>query len=188
MIQVNLLPKEERSSEPKFSFQIPRTRVWLPAAVLLIVLLPLGGMYAMQRARINSLQEDIRQAEFELGGLKPQLEQIDRLTTEREQLNLRLSVVQGLCRERTTAVEIMDNLSDMVPEYLWLTKVEEAGAGQINLEGMTFSNLMIAELMSRMERSDVFDNVSLIVAERAKGGGSDKRPLLSFTLQSRITP
>lgn len=188
MIQVNLLPEEERVAEPRFSFQMPRTRIWLPAVVLLAVLLPLGGMYAMQRARITSLREDIHQAEFELRGLKPTLDRIDRLMAEREQLNLRLSIIQGLCHERYTAVETVDHLSDDIPDYLWLSRVAQTGPGMLTVEGLAFSNLMVAELMSRMEQSELFDGVALTVAEKADVGSPSGEPLLSFTLTARVKP
>jgi type IV pilus assembly protein PilN len=188
VIQINLLPKEERIEEPKLALKMPRARVWVPATFLLVVLLPLGAMYAMQRSRIASLRADIAQAEVELRGLRPQVERINRLTAEREQLNLRLSIIQGLSRDRYTGVELMDHLSDQVPDYLWLTRAAETGPGQITVEGLAFSNLMVAELMSRMERSELFDGVALTVAERAKTNASSERPLLSFTVTARMRP
>jgi type IV pilus assembly protein PilN len=188
VIQINLLPKEERIEEPRLNLRMPRARIWIPAALVLVVLLPLGGIHAMQRSRIASLRADIAQAEVELRTLRPQVERINQLTQEREQLNLRLSVIQGLSRDRYIGVELMDHLADQVPDYLWLTKADETGAGQITIEGLAFSNLMVAELMSRMERSDFFNNVALTVAERAKTGLSADHALLSFTVTARIKP
>ena len=147
----------------------PRARVWIPLVVLRGGrLLPLFGIYAMQRTRIASLRADIRQTEVEMRRLQPQIDRIDQLTAEREQLNTRLSVIQGLSRDRYLAVKTMDHLADQVPDYLWLTRVAETGPDQLTVEGMAFSNLMIAELMSRMEESDLFDGIALVVAERAK--------------------
>jgi Tfp pilus assembly protein PilN len=188
VIQVNLLPKEERVSEPRISWQMPRARIWLPALIFIAVLLPVGGMYLMQRARILSLREDFSQTEFELRNLKPQLEKIDQLMAAREQLNLRLAIIQGLCRERYTAVETLDHLADTVPDYLWLTRTAQTGPNQITVEGMAFSNLMVAELMSRMEQSDIFEGVALTVAEKAKVDRGNNPPVLSFALTARVKP
>jgi type IV pilus assembly protein PilN len=152
------------------------------------VLLPMFAIYAMQRARITSLRADIAQAEVELRGLRPQIDRIDKLVAEREELNLRLSIIQGLSRDRYRAVETMDNIADEVPDYLWLTRLAETASGQVTVEGLTFSNLMVADLMSRMEGSDVFDNVALTVAERAKANSSSERPVLSFTVTARVQP
>jgi len=186
VIQINLLPKEEQVPEPRLSLSVPRARVVLPAVIGAALLLPLGGMHAMQQARIASLRADIRQAELEMQRLKPQIDRINQLTVERADLNMRLAVIQGLTRERHVPVMVLDQLADQIPDYLWYTRVASPAPGQISLEGMTFSNLMVAELMSRMEASELFDNVALVVAERAKGPAAAARPLLSFTLTARI--
>lgn len=185
MIQVNLLPKEERIAEPRLNLQVPRARVWVPALLGVAVLLPIGGIYAVQRTRIASLKADINQASVEMQRLKPQIDRIEKLVAERQEINLRLSVVQGLCRERYLPVEVMDHLSDQVPDDLWLTRMEMNGPNRVTVEGLTFSNLMVAELMSRMEDSDVFDRVALTVAERAKNN-KNEQPVLSFSLTADV--
>ena len=186
MIQINLLPKEEQPPEPHLTMGAPRARVWIPLVVGAAVILPLFGIYAMQRTRIASLRTDIRQTEVEMRRLQPQIDRINQLTVEREQLNTRLSVIQGLTRDRYLAVKTMDRLADEIPDYLWLTRVAETGPDQLTVEGMAFSNLMIAELMSRMEESDFFEGIALVVAERAKSGSTGDRTLLSFTLTARV--
>jgi type IV pilus assembly protein PilN len=188
VIQVNLLPKEEQVADPRFAMTLPRPGFWIPLVVGLGVLLPLGGLIAMQRARIQSVREDIQQAEVESQRLKPQIERIHQLETEREELNMRLAVIQGLCRERYLPVETMDHLADRVPENLWLTRVAETGPGQLTVEGLAFSNLMVAELMTNMEQSDLFDGVALVVAERSKKESSPELPVLAFTLTARMKP
>lgn len=186
MIQINLLPKEEQIREPRVSLEVPKRRVVLPILAAAAVLLPLAGMHAMQRARIASLRADLLQAQVEMQRLKPQIDRIDQLTRERGELDTRLAIVQGLTRDRYLPVTAMDRLADGVPDYLWLTHLGMSGPGQLTVEGMTFSNLMVAELMSRMEEEDLFEGVSLVVAERAKGSLEGNRPVLSFTLTARV--
>ncbi|HTO94873.1 MAG TPA: PilN domain-containing protein, partial [Bacteroidota bacterium] len=82
----------------------------------------------------------------------------------------------------------MDKLANQVPDYLWLTRVASTGPAQVTVEGMTFSNLMIAEMMSRMEASDLFGGVALVVAERSKGAAAGTQPLLSFSLTANLKP
>lgn len=189
MIQINLLPKEEQLPEPRLaSIRIPRAKVVLPVVSAVAILLPLAGMYAMQQARIASLRADISQTETEMQRLRPQIERISQLTAEREELNTRLSVIQGLTRDRYLPVMMMDNLADEVPDYLWLTRLAQTSPGQVQVEGLSFSNLMVAELMTRMEETELFDGVGLVVAERAKQSRSGPRPLLSFTLTARVKP
>jgi Tfp pilus assembly protein PilN len=143
-------------------------------------------MHAMQRARLTSLRADVAQARVEMQRLKPQIDRIETLTREREDLNRRLAIVQSLTRERYVPVTTMDQLADQVPDYLWLTHLGTAGGRQVTVEGKTFSNLMVAELMSRMEASDLFESVGLVVAEKSKANHPEARPVLQFTLTARV--
>jgi type IV pilus assembly protein PilN len=190
VIQVNLLPKEERLPEPALSVQAPRARVWVTALVAGAILVPLGGLYLMQQSKISLLKSDISAAQLEKRKLQPQIDRITQLMNEREQLNLRLSVIQQLTRQRYLAVQLLDDVAAEVPDYLWLTKVAESGPGQITVEGMTFTNLMVAELMNRMEESQLFSNVALGVAEKAKLSGSESsdRPVYRFAVTARMKP
>lgn len=190
MIQVNLLPKEDRLPEPALSYQTPRKSVWVTSLVAGAILVPVAGLHTMQLSKIRSLGADIRVAEVEAQRLKPQIERINKLVAEREQLNLRLSIIQELSRQRFLAVETLDDLAQQVPDYLWLTKVSESGPNQLSIEGMTFTNLMVAELMSRMEDSKLFGGIALSVAERTKisGKSQSEKPVYKFVLTAQVKP
>lgn len=186
MIRVNLLPVEERVPEPKISLKVPRARIWLTAVVAAAVLVPIGGLYLMQEVKIAGLRADIREAEVEHRRLKPQIDRINQLMAEREELNRSLAVIQTLTRERFYSVELIDEISALVPDYLWFTKVNEVSRGKVHLEGHTFSNLMVAELMRRLEDSDLFDNVAIVISEAAKQNVSNTHPVLAFTVTANV--
>jgi type IV pilus assembly protein PilN len=186
VIQVNLLPKEERLPEPRLSVQVPRPKVWITAVVLAALVVPVGGIFVMQRSKVSSLRSDIAVAQAEARKLQPHIDRVNRLMAERQELNQRLAVIQELTRQRFHSVELLDELALQVPDYLWLTKVAANGPGQVTVEGMTFTNLMVAELMGRMEESELFENIALTVSERAKVQEQADRPVLKFTLTARV--
>ncbi|MBD3162171.1 MAG: hypothetical protein GF346_07650 [Candidatus Eisenbacteria bacterium] len=185
MIRVNLLPIEERLPEPGPSLKIPNRGFWIPLAISVAVLVPLVGMGVMQQVRIAGLKSDIALAEAEARRLQPQIEKIDALMRERSEINDRLLTVQSLARDRYLPVQVLDELADRTPEYLWFTKLHQRSTGELALEGMTFSNLLVAELMTQMEEGDIFDEVALGVSQRKAVAG---RPLVEFTLTSRVRP
>jgi hypothetical protein len=43
----------------------------------------------------------------------------------------------------------------------------------VQIEGVTFSNLVVADLMSRLESSDLFEKVDLVVTEKGAIEGRD---------------
>lgn len=188
MIRVNLLPVEERVPEPRVSLKVPRARIWLTAVIAVAFLVPIGGLYLMQEVKIAGLRADIREAEVEHRRLKPQIDRINQLMTEREELNRSLAVIQQLTRERYHSVELMDHVASLIPDYLWFTKVYQVGRNRVQIEGQTFSNLMVAELMRRMDESDLFANVAIVVSETAKqrGGPQSKHPVLEFTVTADV--
>jgi len=164
VISVNLLPTEERT-EDRQVISVPRKKFVLPLAAVLAVLVPLGALYMIQQIKIQNLKSDIMIAEQETARLKPQINKINQLIQKREELNLRLNLIRDLNRARTAPVKLLDELSLQVPEYLWLTKVGMAGSA-VQVEGITFSNLVIADLMSRLERTDLYSEIDLTKAER----------------------
>ena len=79
---------------------------------------------------------------------------------------MRLGIISKLEKGRTQSVRLMDELARCVPDHLWLT-LGPAGSGeQLNLEGVTHSNLVVSDFMSRLERSTLFATVELGVAEK----------------------
>lgn len=190
MIRVNLLPQEERVPEPKLALQVPRARIWVTAVVGAAVLVPIGGISLMQQVKAASLKADIQAAEVEHRRLKPQIDRINQLTAQREQLNERIAIIQNLNQGRFASVELIDELSQLVPDYLWFTKVQEIRAGELELVGQTFSNLMVAELMRRMEESERFADVGIVQSEKERAQSERNptgQPVLEFTLSAKIT-
>ena len=108
---------------------------------------------------------------------------------QREQLNQRLAIIQTLNGGRFGTVELVDEISQLVPDYLWFTKVSETRPGELELVGQTFSNLMVAELMRRMEASSRFREISIIQSEKDKtvsARNPNGQPVLEFTLAAKV--
>ncbi len=184
MISVNLLPKEERTEERPL-VQVPRKQFLLPLGVILGVVVPIVALYFIQTAKIQALRSDIAVAEQESRRFKPQIEKINQLMQKREELNLRLNLVGDLNRARTLPVQVLDELAMQVPEHLWLTKLTQAGPTGLTLEGMTFSNLVVADLMTRLESTDLYADIDLTKTERRRQGEDN---VMTFTLSARIEP
>ena len=79
----------------------------------------------------------------------------------------------------------MDELARCVPYHLWLTGVSQDAGSRLQLEGVTYSNLVVSDLMSKLERSPMFADVELAVAER--GNVTDKS-VVKFQLSCSANP
>jgi Tfp pilus assembly protein PilN len=103
--------------------------------------------------------------------LAPQLAKIRKLQAEREEVNKRLGIIASLDKNRYLHVRMMNDLAVNVPDNCWLTQLSESGGTRISLEGVTFSNFIIADFMTSLEGSGRFSDVALVKAQEGEIDG-----------------
>jgi Tfp pilus assembly protein PilN len=192
VIRINLMPLEERGQKVR---RVKKNKsggggsrnpmaLLLPLAIVAGVLVAIAGTIVQQQATIHQLVADVARVEKDSRALAPQIAMVERLSRERADLDLRLSLIDQLSRGRFDAVRLVDELDRAVPDHMWLQSAL-GGGDQITLEGTTFSNLIIADLMIRLDRSPLFSNVALANASR---GLIDQHDVVSFKLTMNLTP
>ena len=169
------------------SFKLPSfsggTKViWVIGAVVLYFGM-LVAMSTLQARKVNDLTQKVAEAKKESTRLMPQLERIRKLTSEREEVNKRLGVIASLDKNRYFRVQLLNDISVKMPSNCWLTSVKEESASSVSIEGVTFSNYIIADLMNNLQKSDRFDEVSLLVAQEGKILDHN---VIEFTLRSQV--
>jgi Tfp pilus assembly protein PilN len=187
MIRINLLPASERKQ--KRSFKLPSFSGGGPKTVWVIVAITVyAGMVfatAMLQARsIRNLRHKVEEAQEEAAKLAPQLERIRKLTREREEVSKRLGVIAALDKDRYFRVKLLNDISTRLPANCWLTSVQEQGGTSMTLDGVTFSNFIVADLMNNLEKTDHFANVNLNIAQE---GSMLDHKVIQFTLESQIS-
>jgi type IV pilus assembly protein PilN len=184
MIRINLLPSDERKKKRTVSLpSISGGAVMWLSAVFVVYVGALFGVWALQARTIKDYDAKITEAKEESARLAPQLAKIRKLTAEREEVNRRLSVIASLDRDRYLRVKMLNELSLDLPANCWITELTEQGGTRITIDGVTFSNFIVADLMTNMESSEEFSDVALIIAEE---GNIDETKVLKFTLNSKL--
>jgi type IV pilus assembly protein PilN len=192
VIRINLMPLEERGQKLR---RVKKSKsgggggkgpmgLLMPLAIVALVLVTIVGMVVQQQAEIHVLAGEIARVEQDSRALAPQIAMVERLTRERADLDMRLSLIDQLSRGRFDAVRLVDEMDRAVPDHMWLQSMLTAG-DQITLEGTTFSNLIIADLMIRLDRSPLFSNVALASASR---GIIAEHDVVQFKLTMNLTP
>lgn len=184
MIRINLLPREEKAQR-KAAFQFRAGELVIPVAVFAAAILVITGTALSQHSRVSSLRHSIAEVDAQARALAPQIERVNRLAQERAELDLRLGIINRLEKGRTQSVRIMDELARCVPDHLWMTLAQQEAGTRLNLEGVTYSNLVVSDFMSRLERSPLFANVELGVAET---GQITERDVVKFRITCQVTP
>jgi len=184
MIRINLLPREEKAQRrTQVTFQAGD--LVLPVAIVAAAGLVILGTSLSQGARIASFTRSISEIDAQSRALAPQIEKVKRLAQERAELDLRLGIISKLEKGRTQSVRLMDELARCVPDHLWLTLAQQDAGDKLSLEGVTYSNLVVSDFMSRLERSSLFSTVELGVAER---GQVAAKSVVKFRISCQVTP
>jgi Tfp pilus assembly protein PilN len=181
MIRINLLPPEERPVQRSYS--LPRAPVFIAVGLFLLVAAPIGTTAYRQDSSLQALTESIGEARAESARLKPQIDRVHRLNRESQELSHRIRVVKDLDKASTFYVEMLDELSKLLPKHMWLVRFDEQPGNRASVIGVTFSNLIVADMMVRLDRSDHFQSVELVKIERDSLLG---RSVLVFQLTVRL--
>lgn len=186
MIRINLLPVSERKRErrlklPSFSVGGP-VIVWAVGIVAVYVGMILA-VATLQARSIRDLESKIEVAKKEAAELAPQLERIRKLTKEREEVNRRLSVIAELDRDRYFRVKLLNDIASQLPGNMWLTLVKETSPTSLSMEGVTFSNYLVADMMANLERSERFQVVDLGISEE---GHIMEHRVVQFKLDTQV--
>src|SRR5262245_58943714 len=119
MIRINLMPAEERAQKARRvragGSEPPSAGLLLPVASLAAVVVLLAGVPVQQQARIHRLASEVARVEQESRAHAPQSAMVERLSRERADLEMRLSLIYRLSRGRFDSVRLMDELDRAVP-------------------------------------------------------------------------
>lgn len=184
MIRINLLPREERAQR-RAPITLKVGDLVIPVAVIAVAALVVTATALSQHTRVSALGHSIAEIDAQSRALAPQIERVNRLAQERAELDLRLGIIARLEQGRTQSVHLMDELARCIPDHMWLTLATQDQGGTLRLEGVTYSNLVVSDLMSRLERSPLFANVGLEVAEH---GLVSDRDVVRFKVSCQVTP
>jgi type IV pilus assembly protein PilN len=162
MIKINLLPvraakKKETAKQQLFIFVFS-----------LIILLTLAAvLYSMTLVKIKSTRDDIEKSNKEIQRLKLLIGEIDNIKKLQDEVKKKLDVLNRLRQEKTGPAIRLAKLSDATPEKLWLTKYTEKD-GNVLISGIALNEELIAAFMLKLQSSNEFANVELLVSEQVE--------------------
>ena len=179
MIKINLLPV--RASAKREVFIVQATIV---AIALLIVLAVLGFMDYSISGKIKGVNTAIARTEAEINRLSAIIKKVNKFKSESQKLKKKLSIIKTLDAGREAPVRMIDELTKMVPDKLWLKSFKESG-WKIVMVGNALDHKNIADFMANMERSPMFTGVQLKSTRKEKGAGLE---VTRFTIEATFKP
>jgi len=179
MIRINLLPlRAARKKETAIQ------QIVIFCASLAVVLVVIVSMYFHQKMKITITKEEISTATSKITELKKKIGKLEELKTLQIQVRKKLDILTQLRKNKTGPAHRLATLSDITPDQLWLTSYGENGQ-DIKISGIALSEDLLAGFMRRLEASEDFTGVELIVSEQSEQSGAK---LKRFELSCKLRP
>jgi len=189
MIRVNLLKAEKKEIETKAAdprepeVKVKKQRPVGNLVVFFIILL-LAALAFMQQKSLDSIRGLLNSNREEKRQLEPVLAKLDQVEQQRTFLQRKIGLINQLKAGQSGTVRIMEMLSAGLPEWVWLTEATLAKQN-LQIKGRALSNLLISDYMRNLDKSGIFETVSLLnSAQKIQGGNT----FLEFTLSAKIAP
>lgn len=183
MILINLLPyREERRKRRKAAFFAALgVAALIGAGIVVAGYLLLQYLTTEQQARNQYIQNEISL-------LEAQIKDIADLKSDIESLKSRQRAVEDLQTDRNTPVQLLNDLSRLAPEGIYLTAIRQADK-EVTINGIAQTNERVSEFLRNISRSSEWlEQPDLIEVKLANvtTNTRDQRRLLDFAMKVRI--
>ena len=179
MMEINLLPHREARRAADLRETI---------ALLVLGLVVVGGGVFLTDKGVKSdlaaAEASVAQLQADIERYEPQKKLVKSFKKRKKQLKSKLDVIDSLERARNGPVRILDELSQRVPDRLWLTSITTKGKG-VKLEGQSLDTGVVADFLRGLNASPYFKNVDL---DKTSGGKVVKGVrLVNFEIRADMT-
>lgn len=195
MIEINLLPGSERRGKragaslkmPKLGGNLPKLDKWA-AAIVVAWILGVGviaWLYLSTEARRGELTDAIDTARQDSIRYARIIETSTRLRARRDSIAEKLQIIQQIDASRYVWPHVMDEVSRALPDYTWLTSLEQVTGGpapEFQINGRTGTTFALTRYLRALEASPFISHVKLETTQREEVEGRD---VYQFALRAR---
>ena len=183
MIRINLLPYRAARKKENIRYQV---NVFIGSVVFLLLLIfwynsLLNGNIADLNSEISSTKEQVAKYQAinkEIAEIKSTLALIEK----------KIEVITALERDRKAPVQNLDGIYQLLVEKrMWYSQIEEKG-DNIKISGVAIDNQTVADYMTRIEKSERFQNVRLAAIKQYKLQGKEDMSLKQFDVNFQKKP
>ncbi len=157
MIKVNLLPFRAARKKENIRQQV--------SIFLLSVIFVSFSMYyynANLSDKINAHNVKIKNIKNELAKYNKITKEVDDIKNRLDILNKKTGVIKNLELNRKEPVRLLNTMTlTVIPKRMWFTNLE-AKEEVVTIKGFALDNKTVADFMTRIEESKLFDSVNLM--------------------------
>jgi len=166
VIRINLAPPQQHHGIRDFRLQMPSLNLGIVFLVVYVAAASGITIYWSQLYREEArLTAEIDKAKQELTRLMPITAQQAKVKDQLADLQKRVKTIQDLTKDQSKPIRILDAFATIVPNDLWVTRMEERG-NILKVSGTAFSSAAVSDLMANLRASGKFKEVEIVVSKQ----------------------
>lgn len=177
MIKINLLPtvREVKKRETI------RQQMAVVIGAVVIELVFIGYLNATINGQIKRTKDNMTKTRNEIKKLEEIIKEVKDIEKRRNELEAKLKVIENLEKGRVASVIILDELSKVIPEKMWITDFKES-QNNLSLKGVALNNQTVADFIQNLEKSEIFQNIAFGSSNQVT---KEKYKLVEFDISFR---
>ena len=185
MIRINLLKPEQKDirEAPIAPSPLAQEKKKQPKSglIFLLAIMAIFTVYYIQDKNLKKERALLNDAIEEKRTLQDVAELLIQVEDQKSLLERKINLINSLTSHQHIAVNIMDELSLNIPDWVWLVEASY-DQDEVRIKGKALSNTLVADYMFSLENSPSFTSVNLISSTQQITGGDE---FLEFSLTAR---
>ena len=168
MIRINLIAEGRKPVAPTaragrgFSLGSENAAVVAMISIVVVLLIGYAGYWLLLRRNIENRKVEIAEAQATVDELQEAIDEVDRFNAKKAELQHRIAVIGDLRDNQRGPVRIMDEVSQGLPELLWLDQLTLTSQA-VTIQGRSFTTNSVASFIENLDRVEEFQEPILKV-------------------------
>lgn len=183
MIKINLLVEaraEKVAKAPLITFGSANLNNYILAGLIVVGLGYVGVRYWMLWSELDNLKKETAINQTEYDRLKPIIAEVEAYKKKNADLRKKIDVIKDLKDKQFGPVRIMDEVSKLLPELVWLTNMSMSG-NLLTIQGQALNENAVANFISNLSASPFFAEPTLRIMQ------GDDKGTFTFDLSCTFT-
>ncbi len=178
MIKVNLLPTTKKKKKKK---PLPLFLIYTVFLALAIGAISLYVVYHFSSV-VSAREARVRDNEQTIAALKEKIKSVEDFEKLNKTFQQRKDIIEELGRNKSRPVKILDELSSVLPQGVWLLSADFKGT-DVSLSCIAFTNTDVVNFVNALKNSRFFTDVYLQESVQSK---VDINTVYSFKLTFKV--
>jgi type IV pilus assembly protein PilN len=187
MIRINLLGVERQKARKPYAFD-PGAQITVACSLILVgALSGVGWWYWSLTTESAQVDQEIVTAQRDAARLQSILADVKQFEQRQSQLTQRVALIQQLRHGQSVPVQLLDHVSRSLPDTLWLTNLEEAGAS-VTIEGRSTTLIALSDFVANLGSNVLLKKPIEIVNSQVESAAEGKTAtdVIRFTVKATL--